>query len=53
MNYFWLASMLAVTAAFLFAPGLWPQVSVFYLILTSLYSKISSGNSAKTAETAA
>jgi len=49
MNYFWLASMLAVTAAFLFSPGLWPQVSVFYLILTSLYSKISSNKAASAA----
>lgn len=49
MNYFWLFSMLAVTAAFLFSPGLWPQVSVFYLILTSLYSKISSNMAVKTA----
>jgi len=49
MNYFWLASMLAVTAAFLFSPGLWPQVSVFYLILTSLYSKISSSKAARAA----
>ncbi|HET7640553.1 MAG TPA: hypothetical protein VFK47_17650 [Ktedonobacteraceae bacterium] len=40
MNYFWLASMLAVTAAFLFSPGLWPQVSVLLLVTTSIYNRI-------------
>lgn len=49
MNYFWLASMLAVIAAFLFSPGLWPQVAIFYLVITSMFSRIKPAKKAATA----
>lgn len=49
MNYFWLVSMLAVTTAFLFSPGLWPQISIFLLVATSIYSRIKPAKKAATA----
>jgi hypothetical protein len=38
MTYFWLVNMIAATVVFFFAPGLWAQAAVFYLVLVSLYA---------------
>jgi len=38
MTYFWLVNMAAVTGVFVFAPGVWAQISLLYLVLVSLYA---------------
>jgi len=40
MTYFWLLNMALVVLVFIFAPGLWAQVSVLYLVLVSLYANL-------------
>ena len=36
MTYFWLVNMLAASAVFFFAPGLWAKSSIFYLVIVYL-----------------
>lgn len=35
---FWLVNAIVVVAVFIFAPAVWKQVSVLYLVLVSLYA---------------
>ena len=38
MTYFWMANFVVASLVFFFAPGLWQQASIFYLVIVSLYA---------------
>ncbi len=38
--YFWLAVMLAVILVFVYAPGLWSQGSMLFLVLVTCYEQV-------------
>ena len=50
---FWLVNAVAVVVVFTFAPGLWRQVSVLYLVLVSLYANAATDFGAMSAAEAA
>ena len=38
MSYVWLVNMLVALSVFTFAPGIWAQSSILYLVIVSLYA---------------
>ena len=50
---FWLVNAVAVVAVFVFAPAVWRQVSVLYLVLVSVYANWSTEFGAMAAAEAA
>lgn len=52
MVYFWLINIPAVTVVFFFAPGLWAQASIFYILIVSLYANFATDYDAMSASEA-
>lgn len=50
---FWMVNLVAVTAVYLLAPGVWRSASVLYLVWISLYSNWSTDAGAMSAADAA
>lgn len=52
MSYFWLFNMAVVVLVFFFAPGIWAQASILYLVLVSLYANFATDYGAVSASEA-